>query len=63
MNRNQRILAFALWLLLPFSGIIWLYITIGWDMRLLYLAAVTILPAALAFLGPLVCEHLEEHDV
>ncbi len=45
-------MAAALWLLLPASGIVWLFNVIGPDPQLLYLAGVTLLPASLALLAP-----------
>ena len=52
MTPKYTAMAVALWLLLPASGIAWLFSIVGPDPCLLYLAGVTLLPASMALLTP-----------
>ena len=52
LTTKETAVAAGLWLLLPASGIVWLYSIVGPDPRLLYLGAVTLLPAGLTLLAP-----------
>ncbi len=52
MAPKYAIVAAVLWLLLPASGIVWLFSIVGPDRNLLYLAGVTLLPASLTLLAP-----------
>jgi len=52
MTPKYTIVAAVLWLMLPASGIIWLFSIVGPDLNLLYLAGVILLPASLTLLAP-----------
>jgi len=62
MTPKYTLVAAVLWLVLPASGIIWLFSIVGPDLNLLYLAGVTLLPASLTLLAPWLRAWLEVRE-